>query len=82
MSSILVKVGILNNLEIDFVAQKPGKKIYVQVCYLLSSKKVIDWEFGNLLGITDNYEKIVVSLDDVKFSDYQGIKHNHPWELI
>ena len=26
-------------------------------------------------------EKIVVSLDDFKFSDYEGIKHIRPWEL-
>ena len=76
-----VSVGILNNLEVDFVAQKSERTIYIQVCYLLSSKKVIDREFGNLLLIKDNYEKFVVSLDDLKFSNYQGIKHIHPWDL-
>ncbi|NOY94892.1 MAG: ATP-binding protein [Chlorobi bacterium] len=76
-----VSVGILNNLEIDFVAQKSEKTIYLQVCYLLSSQKVIDREFGNLLLIKDNHEKFVISLDDIKFSNYEGIKHLHPWEL-
>jgi predicted AAA+ superfamily ATPase len=76
-----LSVGVLNNLEIDFIAQKPEKILYVQVCYLLSSQEVIDREFGNLLLIKDNHEKIVVSLDDVKFSDYKGIKHVRPWEL-
>jgi len=76
-----VSVGVLNNLEIDFVAQKSEKTIYVQVCYLLSSQKVIDREFGNLLLIKDNHEKFVVSLDDLEFSNYEGIKHLHPWEL-
>ncbi len=80
-SGYKVTVGVLNNLEIDFVAEKPDKTIYVQVCYLLTSPKVIEREFGNLLLIKDNHEKIVVSLDDVKFSDYEGIKHVHPWEL-
>ncbi len=77
-----VSVGILNNLEIDFVAQKAEKTIYVQVCYLLSSQKVIDREFGNLLLIKDNHEKFVISLDDIKFSNYEGIKHIHPWQLL
>ncbi|MDP3432176.1 MAG: ATP-binding protein [Bacteroidota bacterium] len=76
-----VSVGILNNLEIDFVAQKPEKTIYVQVCYILSEQKTIEREFGNLLLIKDNHQKIVVSLDDVKFSDYEGITHLRPWEL-
>jgi predicted AAA+ superfamily ATPase len=76
-----VSVGILNNFEIDFVAQKAEKTIYIQVCYLLSSQKVIDREFGNLLLIKDNHEKFVVSLDEIRFSNYEGIKHIHPWEL-
>ena len=76
-----VTVGVLNNMEIDFVAQKPDKTLYVQVCYLLSSQKVIEREFGNLLLIKDNHEKMVVSMDDVKFSDQEGIKHVRPWEL-
>jgi len=77
-----VQVGILNNLEIDFVAQKSDRIIYVQVCYLLSNEKVVAREFGNLLQIKDNHEKYVVSLDDVKFSNYEGIIHLHPWELM
>ena len=77
----IVNVGVLNNLKIDFVAKKPEKTLYVQVCYLLSTPEVIEREFGNLLRIQDNHEKIVVSLDEVNFSDYQGIRHFHPWEL-
>lgn len=77
-----VSVGVLGNLEIDFVAQKPEKTIYIQVCYQLSSQKVIDREFGNLLSIKDNHEKFVISLDDLKYSNYEGIKHLHPWELV
>ena len=77
-----VQVGILNNLEIDFVAQKSDKIIYVQVCYLLSNENVVAREFGNLLHIKDNHKKYVVSLDDVKFSNYEGIIHLHPWELM
>ncbi len=76
-----VTVGILNNREIDFVAQKQDKTIYIQVAYLLVEQKTIEREFGNLLSIKDNYEKIVISLDDTHFSDYQGIKHLRPWEL-
>lgn len=76
-----VQVGVLNNLEIDFIAQKPDKTIYVQVCYLLNSDNVISREFGNLLEVKDNHEKYVVSLDDIKFSSYEGVIHLHPWEL-
>jgi hypothetical protein len=77
-----VRVGLVNNREIDFVAEMPGKKLYVQVCYLLTDQKVIDREFGNLLQIKDNHEKVVVSLDEMKYSDYEGIRHVRPWELV
>ncbi len=77
-----VSVGVINNNEIDFVAQKPKKTLYIQVTYLLDNEKTIEREFGNLLSIKDNHEKIVISLDDINFSDYEGIKHIKPWELI
>ena len=34
-----------------------------------------------VLLIKDNHEKIVISLDETKFSDYEGVKHLRPWEL-
>ncbi len=70
-----VSVGVIKNLEIDFVAEKGGNKIYIQVAYLIPDNKVKEREFGNLLKIKDNYPKIVVSLDPVEFGNYQGVQH-------
>ncbi|MFA5024679.1 MAG: ATP-binding protein [Patescibacteria group bacterium] len=70
-----INVGQLGNKEIDFVAEKDGQKIYVQVAYLIADQAVKDREFGNLLEIPDNYKKIVVSMDKVTGGDYLGIKH-------
>ena len=70
-----INIGQLDNKEIDFVAEKEGQKIYIQVAYLISDKTVKDREFGNLLNIPDNYQKIVVSMDKLAGSDYQGVKH-------
>ena len=61
--------------EIDFVVTKWNDKKYIQVCYLLADQSTIDREFWNLLQIKDNYEKIVLSMDDFISWDYQGIKH-------
>jgi len=77
-----VYVGVLHKKEIDFVATRNNETLYVQVAYQLNDEKTIEREFGNLLAIKDNHEKIVVSLDDTKFSNYQGIKHLWPWELV
>lgn len=70
-----VKVGQIGNMEIDFVCERGGEKLYVQVCYLLKEEKTIDREFGNLLKIKDNYPKIVVSADNFSGNTHEGIQH-------
>lgn len=70
-----VKVGIISGKEIDFIATANYKKVYVQVCYLLNDEKTVNREFGNMLQIKDNYEKIVVSMDKIATTDFKGIKH-------
>ena len=69
-----IRIGTLPAGEIDFVAEKVGKTIYMQVCYLLADENTIAREFGNLLKIHDNYPKYVVSMDLItKPKDYDGI---------
>lgn len=69
-----VTVGKTGNLEIDFIAEKHGEKIYVQVCYLLASQETIEREFGVYDNVNDNFPKYVVSLDEFDMSR-NGIKH-------
>jgi len=77
-----IYVWKLKNLEIDFVAEKNDRKIYIQVAYLLSSKEVIEREYWNLRKIKDSFEKIVISLDDIKFPiDNYWIKHFFAYDL-
>lgn len=68
-----VTFGKLDNLEVDFIAEKNSEKVYIQVCYLLSSKETEDREFGSLEKIADNYKKIVLSMDNFWGSDRNGI---------
>lgn len=72
-----VTVGILRVGEIDFVATKADRRIYVQVTYLLASEDTVKREFGNLAAIKDNYPKYVVSLDPLsgRINEYPGIEH-------
>jgi len=74
-----IHVGQMGSKEIDFVAEKEGKKIYIQVAYSIGDNATRDREFGNLLAISDNYQKIVVSMDRMAGGDYQGIKH---WQIV
>ena len=71
-----VSVGTLPNGEIDFVAEKGGMTIYLQVAYLITDDKTIEREFGNLLKIPDNYPKFVISMNPMmRPQNYNGIKH-------
>ena len=59
-----VYVGKQGATEIDFVADKSGNKLYIQVAYKLDNQATIDREFGNLLAVSDQYPKYVITLDD------------------
>lgn len=76
-----VFVGNERQYEVDFVALAPGSTRYFQVAYLINSENATEREFGNLLKIKDNHEKSVISMDDITFSDYKGIKHIQVWDL-
>ena len=72
-----VTIGKLADREVDFIATREGKKIYIQVSYLLASNKTIEREFSPLLAIADNYPKLVLSMDPIFGDDYKGIKRIH-----
>ena len=73
-----VYTGQVGNFEIDFVALKDGKTIYIQVCYILTDEKTVMREFGNLLKIDDNYPKYVVTMDALNAnSNFQGVEQVH-----
>ena len=76
-----VKIGSLDNGEIDFIALKDGKKEYYQVCYLLSDDKIIDREFNAYNNIEDNYPKYVISMDKIDQSR-DGIIHKNIIEWL
>lgn len=71
-----VTVGKTGDKEIDFVCDKQGEKLYVQVTYLLASEETIRREFGVYDRIRDNYPKYVVSMDELDMSR-NGIKHRN-----
>lgn len=71
-----VNVGTLPKGEIDFVAEKHDSTVYIQAAYLIVDDKTSEREFGNLLEISDNYPKYVVSMNPMlRPQNYKGIKH-------
>ena len=76
-----VTVGKIGDKEIDFVCEKAGEKIYVQVAYLLATEDTIKREFGVFDNVKDNYPKYVLSLDEFDMSR-NGIKHFNIREFL
>lgn len=76
-----IYTGIIRGKEVDFVALKNDRVLYVQATYLLLDETTISREYTPLELIPDNYEKIVVSLDDFIFPQKEGIKHQQIWNF-
>ncbi|HRN40461.1 MAG TPA: ATP-binding protein [Vicingus sp.] len=74
-------IGHLRNQEIDFVAQKNGKKIYIQVAFTTENEKTNNREQSSLLAIKDNYEKWIICMDELPFSNKDGIIYIPVWTL-
>lgn len=68
-----VHVGNLGALEIDFVAQRGGEKLYVQVALSINEPQTMEREFGNLKKISDNFPKVVITLDSFHGNTNEGI---------
>jgi len=69
-----VKVGILGANEIDFIAEKEGEKIYLQVALTINDPTPLEREFGNLKNIKDNYPKMVITLEAFSGNTVEGIE--------
>ncbi len=75
--SYRVFTGSSDEKEIDFIAEKGDKKIYVQVSFRMDSQSTIDREFSPLLEIRDHHPKYVVTLDEIWHDNIEGIQHMH-----
>ena len=69
-----VFIGKVDKKEVDFIAEKVGGKMYIQVCESLGNDKTLARELAPLLEIKDNYEKIIITNDKTFVESYEGIK--------
>ena len=76
-----VYIGAIRDKEVDFVAKKGDRLIYLQSTYLLVDEQTTLREYAPLEAIADNYEKAVVSLDDIPLPSNRGIRHILAWNL-
>ena len=69
-----VYIGKVGETEVDFVAEKPNDKVYIQVTESMQSPETRERELRPLRMIPDNYEKIVLSMDRNFINSYDGIR--------
>ena len=69
-----VYVGQYNDIEIDFIAIKPNEIVYYQVARSIMDEKVEEREKKSLLAINDNYKKVILTMDNVKNKQIDGIE--------
>jgi predicted AAA+ superfamily ATPase len=77
-----VNIGKTPNGEVDFVAQRQGEKLYVQVTQEIKSAQTEQREYERLLEITDNYPKYVLRTDEFAGGNYEGIKSMHVADFV
>lgn len=69
-----VTVGKLRAGEIDFVATKPGERIYIQATEDMTDSKTMERELYPLLAVRDAYPKLVVAMRGSYPTDIDGVK--------
>ncbi|MFR2564035.1 MAG: ATP-binding protein [Anaerovoracaceae bacterium] len=69
-----VYIGKVGETEVDFAAEKPNDKLYIQVTESMQAPETRERELRPLQMINDNYEKIILSMDRSYINSYDGIK--------
>jgi len=77
-----VSIGKVGPLEVDFVATKLNEKSYYQVSATIMDASTRERELRPLRSISDNYSKIILTMDETPFNDYDGIKVQNIIEFL
>lgn len=67
-------IGKVGNVEVDFVALNANEKIYYQVTQTMFSERTKERELRPMMQIRDNYEKIILTMDNTFSNSADGVK--------
>ncbi len=76
-----IYTGVWKESEVDFVAIRADRTVYIQCSYQLEDEQTALREYKPLYSISDSFEKYVVSLDLVQRPSSEGIRHIRAYEL-
>ena len=69
-----VYIGKIGDLEIDFIAERNNEREYYQVSATILDENTFKREIMPLKKIKDNFQKFIISIDEINLSE-DGIKH-------
>jgi predicted AAA+ superfamily ATPase len=69
-----VYIGKIDDLEVDFVARGNKGMQYIQVAASVRDENTLSRELASLQRISDNYPKVILTLDEDPEADYEGIR--------
>ena len=72
-----VYIGKSGDKEIDFIAEKNGELVYIQVARAIISDETREREFAPLLAVHNHYPKYVVTMDELTGGTIDGVRHVH-----
>ena len=71
-----ISIGKIDTLEIDFIAEKAGDRIYYQVAASILDPHTFEREMAPLKKTNDHYPKYIISMDELPINE-DGIKQIH-----
>ena len=72
-----VYIGKIGPREVDFVCDRRGERLYLQVAYMLINAETLEREFSALETIADHHPKMVLSMDPIQIKRESGVKHKN-----
>ena len=69
-----VYIGKIDDLEVDYVARGNKGVQYIQVAASVRDENTLSRELASLQRISDNYPKVILTLDEDPEADYEGIR--------
>lgn len=70
-----VSVGRIGDYEIDFVGERRGETVYVQVAYLLAEAATQERELRPLRAVADHHPKLLLTMDRHPIASDDGVRH-------
>ncbi len=77
-----LSVGKIDDMEIDFIAQKDGAFNYIQVSLSVRDEATLKRELRPLLAVKDNFPKTLITLDNAPVIYHDGIKQLYALDFL